>query len=163
MRSRESTEADITRLPFHPNRSSTKSSGRQRMLLHHLIEKLLIAVHMIIAHKAVRQLFEQLLRAVDLGFFDRTKIEASHASLDLGNEVDVLDLPFIEYNRPVRRIVPKRCGNIESPRQLGVDEHLLRPVKAFRKAAFHALILSIMVDSFSSRAVAYHAAPCCET
>ena len=61
------------------------------MLLHHLIEKLLVAVHMIIAHKAVRQLFEQLLRAVDLGFFDRTKIEAFHASLGLGNEVNVLD------------------------------------------------------------------------
>lgn len=57
------------------------------MLLHHLIEKLLIAVHMVIAHKAVRQLF----RAVDLGFFDRAQIEAFHASFGLGNEIDVLD------------------------------------------------------------------------
>lgn len=61
------------------------------MLLHHLIEKLLIAVHMVIAHKAVRQLFEQLFRAVDLGFFDRAQIEAFHASFGLGNEIDVLD------------------------------------------------------------------------
>lgn len=94
---------------------------------------------MVIGHKSIGQLCKQLFSAIDLGFFDGAQIQAFHCTLCFGNEVNMLHCAFMEYDCPVRRIVPNWRRNKETSGQLCIDEHFVCAIKAFGKLAFHTL------------------------
>ena len=67
-------------------------------LLHHLVHQLLITVHMIILHHSAADGGKQLLRAVDLGLFDRPQIHAAHGALRLRDEINMLHGTLMEHD-----------------------------------------------------------------
>ena len=108
--------------------------------LHHAVEQRLEIIHMLIDDEAVIEFFKELLRALDLGTFDRPQLERGERCLRLRDEVDVPHLPLTKHNRPVRRITSDRRWDGEPARQLRIDQHLVPAIKRLAKVMLHLTV-----------------------
>lgn len=57
------------------------------------------------------------------GLFDQPELRLVHIALCFGDEIDMLDLTFVEGDRPVGIIVLRRRRNIEVVRKFNVNGH----------------------------------------
>ena len=96
-----------------------------------------------IHHFACGHLVEQFLGARDFRLLNWTQFKAFHTAFGFSNKEDVLHGARIECNRPVRRIVAYRRGNLKSPRQLGIDADLIRRIQILGKLSLSMLLSAV--------------------
>ena len=93
-----------------------------------------------------RKLLEELVGAGYLAFLYFSDVEARHAALGLGDEVDVLHRALLEGDCPVGRVIAHRGRDVESLWQLGIDCYVGRGVEVFHELSLHALLgVSVLV------------------
>ena len=120
-------------------------------LFHYSFEKSLVAVYHIIYNVSVADCFEVFPCAVNLGFFNQSKLHGGHRAFCLSNKIYVLDCTLIKSNSPVRIIVSYRCCNIEAVRQLHIDSDIRVRVQLGSEIALVCGIIHDMVIQVSLR------------
>ena len=106
-------------------------------LFHYSFEKSLVAVYHIIYNVSVADCFEVFPCAVNLGFFNQSKLHGGHRAFCLSNKIYVLDCTLIKSNSPVRIIV----SNSEAKSRSFVESYTIWSYKC--RCAFIAFVPSL--------------------
>lgn len=107
---REQVLSKSPSLPVKTSRLAMPSSSL------HDLHQFGVAINDVVLHAIRCDLGEEFPGAFNLTTFDRAKLQTGKAAFGLGNEVDVLHLPHLKRDRPVRMVVAQRSGYEETSR-----------------------------------------------